>query len=682
MLTNIDFGETISQAFLEYAEEVALNRSIPDVRDGLKLGLRQGLYAQYVNKLTHKNKYQKALKSVAAAMSLAYLHGDQAMYDTFIRAAKPWVYRYPLEEAQGSYGSPCAPDDQSSSRYVELRSSTISDILFEGLKKNCVKEWYMNYDNTEQIPFVFPTIGFWPMINGTSGIAVGFSTSVPPLNLKEVNAALVRLIQNPDIAPESIVCMPDFPAGTTIINADETRKSLLAGQGAACRMRATLEYHAQEHCIYATKLPHGVFTNTIIGELEKIISSNENYGIVKVIDHTKHEGDIHIFLDKSVDPSIMIEKLYKDTSLESSFGINMVMLDNGRFPKVFTQKAALQAYIVHIRSCKRNELEFDLNKLLARNHILEGLLTAIEDIDNVIHLIKTSESAAAAKVALMNSYGLDDEQAKAILDIKLQRLAHLEAIKLENEHKENCFEIDRLNDILGHQEKLDAILIGILEDVARKYGDERRTKITNYVPRQEEVEEIMMIAYRKDDTIKISSSKKVSGEKYETTNFGTFVFIAQNGCIYHQAVSVLEEGKTYKLNQLLGTSSPIIYMNTLNNIKLYKNWVFVTKKGIIKKSAIGEYNYLGKNGVKALRLKDDDCLVSTYLSCDDGESIAIFSSDNYYTHFGLNEVSVTGKTAIGVIGIAADEVEDVVLNPQNLIRVKRGTRGKKYEEKV
>ena len=231
MIKNVDFQKTTEDAFLKYAASVAQERAIPDVRDMLKIGLRQGLYAQYTNKLTHKDKFQKAQKSVAAAMTQSYVHGDAAMYDTLIRAARPWSTHYPLEEVQGQYGNPSSPDSHAAARYVEMRSSELADYFFNGLKKNAINEWYNNYDDTEQTPTVFPSIGYWNIVNGCSGIAVAMATSVPQFNLKEVNDALIKIIRDPNVTYDQIYCAPDFATGGTITNAEEVKESLRYGKG-------------------------------------------------------------------------------------------------------------------------------------------------------------------------------------------------------------------------------------------------------------------------------------------------------------------------------------------------------------------------------------------------------------------------------------------------------------------
>ena len=293
MIKQVDFQHTIEDAFLKYGASIAQERSLPDVRDMLKIGLRQGLYAQFTNKLTHKDKFQKAQKSVAAAMSQSYVHGDVAMYDALIRAARPWSSRYPLEDVQGSYGNPSSPDSHAAARYVEMKAGEVADFMFDGLKKNAITEWYDNYDSTEQIPSVFPSIGYWNIVNGCQGIAVAMATSVPQFNLKEVNNALIKIIQNPQISYDEIYCAPDFATGGTITNAAEVKESLRVGKGKSIRLRANIKFVPKENMLQATELPYGVFTNTVMDQLAALVNDNPEYGIDKVIDH---EGSRYTYL--------------------------------------------------------------------------------------------------------------------------------------------------------------------------------------------------------------------------------------------------------------------------------------------------------------------------------------------------------------------------------------------------
>ena len=644
MIYNVDFQGTIEKAFLEYGGSVAQERAVPDVRDGLKIGLRQGLYSQYHSKLTHSHKFQKAQKSVAAAMSLCYVHGDAAMYDTFIRAAKPWAFRYPLEEAQGAYGSPAAPDDHSAARYVEMRSSELADYLFAGLKKNAVKEWYNNYDDTEQIPSVLCPIGFWPLINGCQGIAVSFSTSSPQYNLREVNAALEKLILNPDIDFNAIYCAPDFATGGTIVNAQETKESIKNGSGKACRIRAKLEYMSKENCIKATELPYGVYTNTVIAQLAALTEEDENYGISKVIDHTKKAADIRIYLNKDINPAVMMRKLYADTSLESSFAINQIFLDQGRFPRVFGWRDACLAYIAHMDECKRRELKFDMDALIHRNHILDGLKIALANIDDVVALIRNSENAAKAKVGLMETYGLDDEQAKAILDMKLQRLANLEAIKVNKEFDENAVEIDRLGNILGSQDEVNKLLIAALREVAAKFGDARRTQLMNLSEQVQEIEEEEVTLSVSGNAIKVV--KRGVKDCFKTTNLSTLLFVTNQGKMYHAPVSSVIEAGSAKIATLIKDNAPIVYYGDLEQTKLNKFWMFATSDGMVKKSNIEEYNYYGRNGTKMLKLRENDAVTACGVFTSNCETFTI-PRGNSKVSVKIDIVNPTGKAAMG-----------------------------------
>ena len=547
MTKNVDFQQTVETAFLKYASNVAQERAIPDVRDFLKIGLRQGLYAQFTNKLTHKDKFQKAQKSVAAAMAQSYVHGDVAMYDTFIRAARPWSYRYPLEDVQGSYGNPSSPDSHAAARYVEMRAGELSDYFFVGLKKNAIAEWYNNYDDTELIPSVFPSIGYWNIVNGCSGIAVAMATSVPQFNLKEVNEALIKIINNPSVPFEDIYCVPDFSCGGTIENADEVKDAIKNGSGKSIRMCAKLTYFPDKNMIRATELPYGVFTNTIIDQLAEITEKDPDYGIEKVTDYTKKEANIHIYLAKDANPDKMMRKLYHDTSLENYFAINMIMLDQGRFPKVFGWREACDAYIKHIQECERNIIQFDLDKALARKNIVEGLIKACSIIDEIVALIRASDSPAQAEEQLISIYSFNVEQAKAILAIKLANLTKLDIVKLNDELLELNQKIEWYNHLLNDCNALNAELIKILQEVSNKFGDERRTKFCNFLAEGEEPEvveekELAVLVYNDTSIVKVvepASLKKYKApsQTIYTTNLNSLLCFTSAGKMYSSSIN-------------------------------------------------------------------------------------------------------------------------------------------------
>ena len=663
MIKNVDFQQTVETAFLKYASSVAQERAIPDVRDFLKIGLRQGLYAQYTNKLTHKDKFQKAQKSVAAAMTQSYVHGDVAMYDTFIRMSRPWTAHYPLEEVQGSYGNPSSPDSHAAARYVEMRAAELSDYLFAGLKKNAINEWYWNYDDSEQIPSVFPSIGYWNIVNGCSGIAVAMATSVPQFNLKEVNNALIKIIENPHVSFDDIYCAPDFATGGTITNSNEVKESLKRGGGKSVRMRATLKYNPAENMIQATELPYSVFTNTVIDQLAELTQNDPEYGIDKVIDHTKKTADIRIYLSKGENPQKMIAKLYHDTSLEYWFSINMVLLDQGRFPKVFGWRQACDAYIEHIRQCKRNIVQFELDKAEARLNIVEGLLIAVANIDEVVAIIRASNSPKEAAEALISRFNFNKPQVEAILAMKLSALTRIDGIKLNTEKEElNRFIADQRH-LLSSPQDLDKTLIEALNIVSEKFGDARRTKITNILGEEEEPEEIkeqdIAVIYN-GKTIKLVEKEKASRiakqEVIYTTNLGTLTLITDAGKMYNISLSKLRLGKEYKITEVveIGGEHPRLLIDTMS-FNAYHSLTCVTKNGFIKKSHLNEYLVRSKKGSNIIKMDDSDQIVAVIMSSDDDDKIVIIGSNDYYNCYPLSEISYTGRMTKGVKAIKLEK---------------------------
>lgn len=682
MKTNLiyetDFQKQIENAFLTYGASVAQERAIPDVRDMLKIGLRQGLYAQFTNKLTHKDKMQKAQKSVAAAMAQSYVHGDVAMYDTFIRAARPWSYRYPVEDVQGSFGNPSSPDSHAAARYVEMRAGEMAEFFFTGLKKNAIGEqWYSNYDDTELIPSVFPSIGFWNIVNGCSGIAVAMATSVPQFNLREVNEALIKIIQNPNVDFNEIYCAPDFATGGTITNALAVKESMRIGKGESIRLRAKLEYFPDQNMIQATELPYSVFTNTVIDQLAAITIENPSYGIERVVDHTKKIADIRIYLSKGANPKRMIEKLYKDTSLENWYSINMILLDKGRFPKVFGWREACDAYIDHIRICERNILQFDLDKALARKNIVDGLIKACSIIDEVVALIRSSNTPAEASKKLIDKYEFNEEQTKAILAMKLSSLTKLDIVKLEDERAELIEEIERLHYILNTPSALDEELIKILQEVADKFGDDRRTKILNITESDEDSEEspteenvgVMLFSNntirivkhddmqsskrgRKGTAIKPPKNSSLINTLY-TTNNGSIAAFSSFGKMYNFSITELEYDKDYSIYELINLhdTEKIILLIDTTSFNSYSSLITISKNGYIKKSRVSEYNVNAKKGTIAVKVEDGDSLIGAYLASRNDDSIFVVSSNGNYNFYKLDEISFTGRATKGVKAI-------------------------------
>ena len=608
------------------------------------------------------------------------------MYDALIRAARPWSSRYPLEDVQGSYGNPSSPDSHAAARYVEMKAGAIADFMFDGLKKNAVTEWYDNYDSTEQIPSVFPSIGYWNIVNGCQGIAVAMATSVPQFNLKEVNNALIKIIQNPEVSYDDIYCAPDFATGGTIINAAAVKESLKNGKGESIRLRAKLEYNPDKNMICATELPYGVFTNTVIDQLAELVNNNENYGIEKVVDHTKKTADIRIYLIKGANPKKMIAKLYKDTSLENWFSVNMIMLHQGRFPRIFGWREACDAYITHIRECEKNIIQFNLNKALARLNIVEGLITAAASIDEVVALIRSSQTPVEASSKLIARFGFNEEQTKAILAMKLSSLTKIDAIKLNEEREELKRKIEELHYLLDEPTALNQKLIDILQEVANKFGDERRTKIMNLVEPAEQdetaqvTEEDVSIMLFDNNMLRVIPKEDISGGKrgrkgtnikppknanlintLYTTNLGLIAAVTNTGRLYNFSLSDLEWNKDYSIYEIIPIqdSEKVMLLIDATSFNAYHSLVTVSKNGYVKKTLIGEYGSRAKKGIAAVKLDDNDILIGVYLSNSDIDKLFIVSSNGNYNFYSLKEISSTGRVTRGVKGIKLKDDEQV-----------------------
>lgn len=680
---DVDINKTISNDFLEYAGHVMQERSIPDARDGLKDGARKILYIQYKDKNTYDKNFVKGAATVGQILKDGFTHGDSSAYETLVRMGKPFAVPYPLQELQGNGGNQVSPDNHADMRYLEVRQSELASYLFKGIEKNAIDEWYWNYANTKQLPRVLPVIGFYPLVNGFSGIAVGLSSSFPSTNLKEVNNAIIKLIQNPEIDFDEIYCAPDFPTGGTILNGEEVKESIRNGSGRAVRIRAKLEYNQSKNMIVATEIPFSVYTETIDNELMALINGEENYGIEKYIDATNNDGGkIHIYLSKGANVKKVMKLLYSKTSLQSFYAINLIMLDNGRFPRVFGWKEALQNYITHIRTCKRREFQFDYDKMLARENILEGLILASANIDEVVSIIRASESPEEASKKLIARFKFNEEQTKAILAMKLSTLTKIDSIKLQNELNENKKQLECLEEILSSPEKLDAELIKILKEVADKFGDARRTKILDNYEEEEEVvnvEEknitVMVLSNntlvyteqelegakkgRKGKTLPIPKNVKVIDSFY-ATNLSTVYILTQSGKMYSHSLARLEENEALSFYDLgINANDNVVKVFPVTNLEFSKYLFFITKQGMLKKTISTEYQNVRK-GTQAIKLKSEDEIVDCFFVFDEKEEIMTFSSAGNVVRFKQSEVAPTGRATAGVKGMRLGSDEEII----------------------
>ena len=670
----------IKESFTQYAGAVLQSRALPDVRDMLKPSARQIFYCLYTDKFTHNKPFKKTLKAIGSAMRM-YIHGDSSCEGILMRSSQDFAMRYPYIEVEGSNGDPVLSGNWSAPRYTSSRLSPLSEYLFKDIEKETIKEWRDNYDDTEQYPAILPTKGFYGIVNGGMGIGVGAAFSCPQFNLKEVNEALIKLLDNPEIPFDEIYCAPDFASGAILLNEAEVKESLKKGEGLACKLRSVVSFDSGERCLIVTEIPYGVYTNTICDELNKILEDEANPGIERYNDLTKGTPIIKIYLKRAANPDKVLKYLYKNTSLQSHFGINLTMLENGRYPKVFGWREALQAHINHEKEVYRRGYEFDLNKIEQRIHIIEGLLICLARIEEVIQTIKSSSSTITASKALCENFLLDEAQAKAVLDMKLSRLAHLEVEKLKNEKEKLEKEAAAIKEILNNTELFNEQLKNGWREVAKKFGDARRTKILNISNNDEEPTEVrqLILNFTNIGNIFISESStlytqkkggvgtKFKLEKGEYVisnrvgdNTDIVLFFSNRGNFYHLKMSELPVGEKIHTSGLISIHSyEEIRAATILSKKSDKKYIiFITKKGIIKKSLLNEYNIKRSGGARAIELGEDDEIVSILFTNE--EPCGILTAEGNLLLTQTKDVRAIGRIAKGIKGIKLNDNDYVV----------------------
>ena len=670
----------IKESFTQYAGAVLQSRALPDVRDMLKPSARQIFYCLYTDKFTHNKPFKKTLKAIGSAMRM-YIHGDGSCEGILMRSSQDFAMRYPYIEVEGSNGDPVLSGNWSAPRYTSSRLSPLSEYLFKDIEKETIKEWRDNYDDTEQYPAILPTKGFYGIVNGGMGIGVGAAFSCPQFNLKEVNEALIKLLDNPEISFDEIYCAPDFASGAILLNEAEVKESLKKGEGLACKLRSVVSFDSGERCLIVTEIPYGVYTNTICDELNKILEDEANPGIERYNDLTKGTPIIKIYLKRAANPDKVLKYLYKNTSLQSHFGINLTMLENGRYPKVFGWREALQAHINHEKEVYRRGYEFDLNKIEQRIHIIEGLLICLARIEEVIQTIKSSSSTITASKALCENFLLDEAQAKAVLDMKLSRLAHLEVEKLKNEKEKLEKEAAAIKEILNNTELFNEQLKNGWREVAKKFGDARRTKILNISTNDEEPTEIrqLILNFTNIGNIFISESStlytqkkggvgtKFKLEKGEYVisnrvgdNTDIVLFFSNRGNFYHLKMSELPVGEKIHTSGLISIHSyEEIRAATILSKKSDKKYIiFITKKGIIKKSLLNEYNIKRSGGARAIELGGDDEIVSILFTNE--EPCGILTAEGNLLLTQTKDIRTIGRIAKGIKGIKLNDNDYVV----------------------
>lgn len=674
-----DIYKELSVNFIEYAVACNTDRAIPDAKSGLKPVAKRILYDMYVNGFASNKPHVKCARTVGDTMGKFHPHGDSSIYGALVRLSQPWILRYPLIDFHGNQGS-INGDGPASMRYTEARLSKIAEEgLLNGLKKKNV-EFIPNYDETEEEPVTLPAIFPNLLCNPNTGIGVAMACNWLPHNLKEVAQAIYDYMDGKEV----ILPGPDFPTGGLIINSKDIPKIMATGHGSV-KVRA--RYEVKKNNLIFYEIPYGTIVENILAEIGEVCEAKEIEGIVEARDETNNKGvRIVIECKKDVNPDAIAQKLYAKTNLQTSISYNQVALIN-KTPTEMNLVDCIKVYIDHNIDCLKKELACELEKAKARLHIVEGLLIALEDIDNVIALIKKSESSSAAKEALIKKYNLSDIQAKSILAMRLSSLAKLEKLELENEKKELIDKITDIEDILVKTERQLSIIRERLETIVKKFGDDRKTELTHIDIKPEEKEIAQVIP--EDCVVIITGAGNIKRipkksfktqrrngkgiktdddailEAIDTNTIDTMMFFTNLGKMYRLVVDNIPEttnaGRGIPVSSLVNfdKNETMIAATSLHRHSTAKYVVFITKQGIIKKTLLDEYTKVKRStGIQAIKLKEGDSIATvTFLN---EEELILISKNGMSIHFATEDISPIGRVATGVKSIKLDE-EDYVL---------------------
>lgn len=686
-----DIGMEMRESFLDYAMSIIVSRALPDVRDGLKPVHRRILYAMSELGMAPDKPYKKSARIVGEVIGKYHPHGDSAVYETMVRMAQDFSLRYMLVDGHGNFGS-IDGDFAAAMRYTEARLSKIAVELLRDINKDTV-DFAPNYDGEETEPIVLPARFPNLLVNGVSGIAVGMATNIPPHNLTEVIDGVQELIRNPEITPLELMDYikgPDFPTAGLVLGRGGIRQAYMTGRGSVTmRARATIEEHNGKARILVHELPYQVNKARLVEKIAELVREKRIEGITDLRDESDRNGmRVVIELRRDVNPSVVLNNLYKHTALQSNFGINMLALVNQE-PRVLNLRDMLYYYLEHQVDVIRRRTEFDLKKAEARAHILEGLRVALDHLDEVIALIRSSRTADIAREGLINRFQLSVEQAQAILDMRLQRLTGLEREKIEEEYAELMKKIAELKEILASEQLVLNIINDELEEVKQKYGDERRTEITigedsildeDLIPQEDVIITITHSGYIKRLPVTTYRSQKrggrgVVGMDTKDNDFVEHLFVTNS---HHYLMFFTDKGKVYRIKayevpDLRRTSrgTPIINLiqieqgeavNAVIPVKEFeadKFLFFATRYGIVKKTPLDDYVNIRKGGLIAINLREDDDLIGVRLT-DGEQEIMMGTSNGMSIRFPEKDVRSMGRSATGVKGITLDDDDFVI----------------------
>ncbi|MCA0151300.1 DNA gyrase subunit A [Rossellomorea vietnamensis] len=694
----INISSEMRSSFLDYAMSVIVSRALPDARDGLKPVHRRILYAMNDLGMTSDKAYKKSARIVGEVIGKYHPHGDSAVYDTMVRMAQDFNYRYMLVDGHGNFGS-VDGDAAAAMRYTEARMSKISMELIRDINKDTI-DYKDNYDGTEREPEVLPARFPNLLVNGSSGIAVGMATNIPPHNLGEVIDGILALSKDPDITIQELmefIYGPDFPTAGLIVGRSGIRRAYETGKG-SITMRARVEIETKSNgkeTIIVHQIPYQVNKARLIEKIADLVRDKKIDGITDLRDESDRNGmRIVIEVRKDANANVLLNNLYKQTALQTSFGINLLALVDGQ-PKVLNLKECLYHYLQHQRVVIRRRTEFELRKAEARAHILEGLRIALDHIDEIIALIRGSQTTELAKQGLMENFSLSDKQAQAILDMRLQRLTGLEREKIEDEYQELVKLIAELKAILADDEKVLEIIREELIEIKERFNDERRSEIVaggieniedeDLIPRENIVVSLTHNGYIKRLPVSTYRSQKRGGRGIQgmgtndedfvehlltTSTHDTILFFTNKGKAYRaKGYEIPEFSRTAKglpIINLLGVEKDE-WINAMIRVEEFvDDWYlfFTTKQGISKRTPVSDFANIRTNGLIAINLRENDELISVKLT--DGEKdMIIGTKQGMLIRFPETDVRSMGRTATGVKGINLSD-DDIVVGMEIL----------------
>ncbi|WP_018923299.1 DNA gyrase subunit A [Salsuginibacillus kocurii] len=688
----INISQEMQTSFLDYAMSVIVSRALPDVRDGLKPVHRRILYAMSELGITADKSYKKSARIVGDVIGKYHPHGDSAVYETMVRMAQDFSYRYMLVDGHGNFGS-IDGDAAAAMRYTEARMSKISMEMVRDINKDTI-DYQDNYDGAEKEPIVLPAKFPNLLVNGAAGIAVGMATNIPPHQLGEVIDGVLALSEDPDLTVADLmehIPGPDFPTAATILGRSGIKKAYQTGRGSiTIRAKAEIEEYANgKSSIIVTELPYQVNKAKLVEKIAELVRDKKLDGITDLRDESDRSGmRVVIELRKDANANVLLNNLYKHTALQTSFGINLLALVDGR-PEVLTLKECLTHYLDHQKEVIRRRTAFELRKAEARAHILEGLRVALDHLDDVIELIRQSQTTDIAREGLMSTYELSYDQAQAILDMRLQRLTGLERDKIEQEYKELIERIADLKAILASEERVLEIIRTELKELKEKYNDERKTTIEagenliedeDLIPRQDVVITITHNGYVKRMPLDTYRSQRRGGKGVQGmgTNDGDFVEHLFTTHSHKTILFFTNKGKVYRLKayeipELKRTAKGIPAINliqidageTISTVIPIEDFsddehlFFLTKQGVAKRTTLSAYSNIRRGGLFAISLREDDELHGVRLTTGE-EELMIGTQYGNAIRIDEKDVRVMGRTASGVKAISLSPSDEVI----------------------